>query len=527
MIYAITEADKNALLQSSIIYNYRLTIEDDEERTLKVLDNIQISSCTVDSQSSVRRSLSLTINNITNIDEFLHLYMRMNFVLEIGVFSYIAGDYMWYPCGTYVMSDASTTWDETTNSLSTTLSDWWAKMDGTRNGQVGGSPTIIIEQKDSNGNLVTMRNALRNFITAEEITDKILIEDIGEFYGQESTNPDGYEEYRKNHPEWNTLPYDLEFSAGDTQSDMISEFVELYPNVQGYYDVYNNFCCNMIPSCNNDPVILDNDYIQKILVASNTESTTYDIGIKNVTEVFGKTYDVDRTSETCTISNNVFNLTLDKYEKYEGYDIIAFTPTSTNSASPKLQINSLSAIPIYNEYTTTPIAANTLIANEMNTIRIKFLGSGSYAAYYLGQFQPHALCVLTNDVNDTTYTKKYFQDKYNCKNVTLRLEGESPFVVQKMGEILDVKTGDEYDSILSDSVCAQNAIYQNRKASSMNETITITTLMIPWLDVNVKVQYKKANSDEPCEYIVQSISHDLDQGTSNITLQKFYPLYYE
>lgn len=527
MEYVITELDKQTILQPTLNYDYRIFITDNDNNILEVLDDFEPSSYTISSDSMVRRTVQITIYNIKNVEEWLNLYMRFNFVFEIGVKTYRTDDYIWYPCGTYVITDSNTIYDATNNTLTTTLMDWFAKMDDTRNGQVGGAPTIVIQQKDANGNVTTLQKALRNFIVSEKITDKILIDDIGEFYGQQSTNPTGYEKYRKENPDWNKMPYDLEFSAGDTQASIISSFINLYPNIQAYWDVYNNFCCNMIPSCVNDQVILNNDYFQEILVDDGSENTTYSISsIKNVTEVFGKSYDIDRNAdENCTFSNNVFTLTLDKYDEYTEYQIIAFKPKVTNTDNTQIKINSLPAFPVYNEYSTTSIASGTFIPNEVNTIMLRKKDE-TWISYYLGQYQPHALCVLTADENDKKYTKKYFADKYNCKNITFRVEPESPYTIQKIGEVLDVKTGDEFDNIISESVAAQNAVYFNQKSSSMNEAIEIVTLMLPWLDCNIKVEYMKANSNEYKQYIVKNISNDSSNCTSTITLQRFYPLYY-
>lgn len=527
MNYVITELDKQTILQPTLKYTYRITITDDNGNILQVMNDVTPSNYDISSDNQIRRNIQSTIQNIKNVEEWMNLYMRLNFVFDIGVFNYFKGNYIWYPCGTYVLTDSSTTYDVTNNLLSTTLMDWFAKMDGTRNGQVGGAPTIVIQKNDADGKATTIQKALRNFITAEEITDKILIEDIGEFYGQQSTNPDKYEEYRKENPDWNKMPYDLEFSAGDTQATIVAGVTDLYPNVQAYFDVYNNFCCNMVPSCVNDPVVLDNDFLQKVLISDNSESTTYSLSsIKNVTEVFGKSYEIDRDADDkCEESNGVFTLTLDKYDEYTEYQIIAFKPKITNTDNTQIKINSLPAFPVYNEYSTTSIASGTFIPNEVNTIMLRKKDE-TWISYYLGQYQPHALCVLTADENDKKYTKKYFADKYNCKNITFRVESESPYTIQKIGEVLDVKTGDEFDNIISESVAAQNAVYFNQQASSMNETIEISTKMLPWLDINIKVEYKKINSNDIRQYIIKNISNDLSSGTSTLTLQKFYPLYF-
>ena len=323
------------------------------------------------------------------------------------------------------------------------------------------------------------------------------------------------------HTNWN-------MTAGCNLSDIFSELKELYPNCQMYFDVYGNFCFDLIPSCEYDPILLDNTFLQSILLSDNSESVTYNIqDIKNITEVFGAVYDVDRYSDTCTFSNNIYNIELKDYEKYFSGDIIAFIPQNTNTTNTKIKINGLDEIPLYYEYTESYIESNLFEVGKTYVFEIKRV-KGIYVAYYMGQYQPHALCILTNDENDTVYTKSYFSKKYNCdeRNITLRVEKESPFSVQKIGEILDVKIGNEFENIISDSVALENAIYFNRKTSSINDVVSITTKLIPFLDVNIKIEYKKQQGTESNYYVVKSISNDLESLTSNITMYRFHPLYY-
>lgn len=283
----------------------------------------------------------------------------------------------------------------------------------------------------------------------------------------------------------------------------------------------------MIPSCDNEPVVLDNDFLQQILLAENAEDVHYDItGIRNVTEVFGKTYTVDRHSSSCTVSGSLYKIVLSDYDAYSHGDILAFTAPETNTASMRLSIGSLPSIPIYKEYTAEPIAEKTIPAGSVCCVKIVY-HNGSYAAYYLGEFQPHALCVLTNCAEDASFTKKYFSDTYNCKNIYFRVEPDNPFSIQKLGVVFETKCGDGFDNILSDTTAMANAVYHNRQTSTINDTLTLTTKMIPFLDVNVKVSYQKQQESEIHEYIVKSVSHDLEGMTSSITLHRFHPLYFD
>lgn len=540
MRYNITELDKSLLLQPFVDYKYKLLVVKDNKNVLGEIEGIQsIGAYSINSQSSIRRTTSMVLyledmyRNL-NIEERLCHWIGYNFELQIGIYNIRDNDYVWYKCGYYLITDANTSYDATNNSLSTTLSDWYSKFDGTRNGQIGGAPVIYIPNKDENGNYFTIQSVVTDVLLNETGIKDYIIEDVGEFNGMPENNPD-WETYRNENPLWNKLPYDLEYDSGCYVSDILEEIVSLYPNCQMYFDIYGFFCHNMIPSCNDSPIIMNNDYIQQILVAENSENVTYSIkDIKNVTEVFGATYEIDRYATKTEHSDSTYTLTVDNYvDNYNSNDLIAFDSIAENGSNNYIKINNLASIPLYHEYTTDFVEAGTLVAGETYVIKIKKVKVNDkdeygYVAYYLGQYQPHAVCVLTSKENDEVYTKKYFADKYNCniKNVVLRVEEDSPFTVQKIGEVLDSKSGGEFENILSDKVAKENAIYYNRQSSSINDTVTITTKMMPFLDTNVKVEYQKLQDDESHEYIIKEITNNTDNNTSTIVMYRFYPLYY-
>ncbi len=543
MKYIITEQDKDLLLQSSIDYKYKLFVIGKNEAIVDELTSLQsIGSYSIDSESKVRRTSSFTMYlgdeyEGSSIESKLFSWIGLSFKLQIGIYSIRDDDYVWYDCGYYLITEANTSYDAVTNSIETSLSDWYSNLNGTRNGQVGGAPTIEVPNVDEDGNKRTIQQVTTNIVKASTDIEQYIIDDIGQFYGMPEHNED-YEEYRETYPEWNQLPYDLKYDVGCNVSDMLEEINDLYPNCQMYFDVYNNFCFNMIPSCEYDICELSDEYIQKILVAQGTENVAYNIeNIKNVTEVFGACYDPDRYSEVCTLSGNTYTISLTseqtgstegQYTAYGSGDMIAFKVNANNVENTKIKINSLPAIPMYYEFTTDSIEKDTMLKDEVYVIEIHYV-NGEYVAYYLGQYQPHALCVLTNNLDDEKYTKEYFAKKYNCseKNITLRLEEDSPFAVQKIGEILDVKSGQEFENILSDSVAVSNSVYYNKQSSSIYDTVTITTVMMPFLDVNVKVEYRKQQEQTTQYYIIKSITNNMDDGTSTIVMYRFYPLYFK
>jgi len=49
--------------------------------------------------------------------------------------------------------------------------------------------------------------------------------------------------------------------------------------------------------------------------------------------------------------------------------------------------------------------------------------------------------------------------------------------------------------------------------------------MIPFLDTNTKVEYQKQQDDTVHQYIVKSISNEMESCTTSITMSRFYPLF--
>lgn len=532
MKHSITELDKSSLLQESIEYRYRLYIVDKNKNILDMLEGIRsIGEYNIDSQSDVRRTSSFVLQldefyRKKSLEEKIYSWIGYDFQLQIGVLNIRQNDYLWYECGYYTITETNTSYSATTNELSVSLSDWIVKMNGQRNGVIGGAPTIKIPVEDENGNLTVIKQALIAFIRLSTEIQNYIIDEIGEYYGLPENNSD-WEQYRKDRPLWNILPYDLEYEGSATIYDIVMELCTLYPNYQYYFDIYGNFCVSMMPSCAQHPIYLNSDYFSKILVADDSEKVNYNIeAIKNVTEVFGKTYEIDRMSDTCSTASNIYTITLEAFDEYKNLEYIAFIPNSNNIENMKIRINGLDVLPLYYEDTTNYIDAGLLKKDEVYVMKVKYTSNG-FVAYYLGQYQPHAICVLTNNENDPVYTKQYFATKYNCdvRNVVFRVEN-SPFVVQKIGEVLDHKSEGDFDNIESDVVAVENAIYYNRKATTFNDTVTIKTKMIPFLDVYEKVTYKRKQELEENEYVIQSISHDLEEMTSTITMYRFYPLYY-
>ena len=591
---------------------------------------------------------------------------------NVTVTLYVNGES--FHMGEFLYTSANATYDSSTNLMTIELSDWMAKLDGTINGQIGGVPTIVcpaykedpetgepLEYSTIKGYITKQLEAcgITEYVPGGPKMNRYVVEEIGEYYCM--PHPDhpewNWQEYRARYPLWNTVPYDLEFSIGCTNWDIISELVNLYPNYEAYFDEYGTFRVNMIPSeYTTDYDFQYEDYIDMVISENvSTDLTT----VRNVCEVWGATLDADwyadkvghrydveyevwfqkdtqtgtkrvdinwkcfgyanaqitteLFSKTCTpttifdddfhdihvhFENQTLTITsrynylshgsetytegqvvltrnLDHWDDLFPDSMVLFYIYKENLSSdnyvvildgyPKdyrtstrfgvkfsensytaqmMQINDLDPLPIIDFSTKQPIGANYFDLNEIHVfqvVKIK-ISDDNYTQqiYYVGVAQAHAINVLTNgdvgpqvpyidDQGVQRYVMKYSEDYYkiflNCRHVTFTLQPDSPFVVQKLGDRLDVKADGEFSNIRSDELAIERAEYENWKNARLSDTVSITTKLMPFVEPNMKISYKKSGYNFVDDFIVQSVAHDFDQGTTTINMSTFYPLY--
>lgn len=564
-MYVITQEDFTLILsQSAAPQTAKIRVEVlDSGKVVGAINGIVSGSISISAESDVRRTCNLTVCPTLveklKLSEDSLLWLNKDIRLQVGLYNPRTKEYKYYLMGTYVYTDTSGTYDATTNQLTVNCADFIAKLDGTKNGQLG-QLTIVYpayEEDPDTGEVLSYNHIRDAIITTLErlagITD-YRVDDVGEYKAQPDYN-ENWETYRAEHETWNTIPYDQEFSCGCSVLSILTTFRDLYPNYEMFFDENNTFICQMIPSCYEDDIYIQNSFIQRILISENTsvDMTT----VRNVCEVWGEVIETDFYTTSVSYNNNVYVCTVDGYdEKYYNGDIVSIMSPAVNENFPKLNINSLGNVDIYDENTESLLGANEMEANNVYSFKIsrkRVDGSDVIKAYFLGQWQPHALSVLTDgttgedvtlvktttvsvdedgnctysydDVTVTKYSEEYFKIKYDVNSIDMNTVPNSPFTVQKLGEILDVKTGGEYDNITSDSLALSRAHWENWKNCRLTDNITITVALCLFLDVNVKIAYKPSDSDVVQQYITKSVSHDLQGFTTTITMMRFYPLY--
>lgn len=645
--YNITGEDHRLIAQKIIETIIKIDIYDDYEHYLdSILCGVISCSMSINSESDVRRTASLELipmkKSNTIISEDGLIWINRNIKLSIGIKDLYANEYRYYPMGTYIIMSPSSSYDETTNTLSLSLSDWTAKLDGSRNGNLGQlkivypayndyfttnwveiaknegvdvtNPTALMNWAKYNSNdeyhnkltesssssvinavfqLMTNPNlsssqkdqymyvinqiypnaildefrtmisdksivitAIREYSIIREAMMTCLgqlafikdrdIDELGESKGMPYHFPDwDYMTYRENNYFWNKIPYDLEFDKGCTVWQIITTMRDLYEKYQCYFDINNTFCCELAPRGYDEIVTFDNSFIQSILISENT-TINFD-EVKNVTEVWGAIFETDWFAfEGVSFNGSTYSATINEYtdETHTAYyngDMIAIKIPQNNYGQCYININSLGNIPIYDENYEIPIngTSDTMNLNAGQTYVFKIVkkrenGNDITRAYLLGQYQSHAMCVLTDGTTGEEYTttggvtvakysKEYFKKVYNVDNVYMDVVPDSPFTIQKLGVIL--KVYDDETNIQSCATALETARQENYRSSRLTDNISLTTKLVPYADVNQKISYQRSDMDTPQEYLVTSISHDIAGGTTNWTLVKYYPLY--
>lgn len=545
----ITNDDFRLVNQKIIDLMIELTVYDSNNNLLDTLYGvIDGGSIDVSAGSNVRRSASFRLTptkQITNLTEQSLIWLNKTVKVRLGILDQRTQERKWYACGSYFYQDANTTYDASTNEMSISLADFMLKLDGTINGQIGGAITTIVpayEENPTTGEPISYNSISQALIdTLEELAgmraSDMRVCEIGEYYAMPQYNPD-YLTYRRKFPLWGMIPYDLEFSTGATVYEIIESLITLYPNYDAAFDENGIFVAQMIPSAYSDEVVIPFVQYRDMLISEDvqTDLTT----VKNVCEVWGENVEAQYFVDNIGFNElDIYAVTIDRYTKYDVGDRFAFMFSVPSGSGQLLKINDLESLVIYDSNDEV-IGAGDLDTEHIHIFKITQCqdDEGDYVRklIYLGIDQAHGINVLTdgtvvkNGFTDASgtydlYSMEYYKHILNCENISFTIIKDSPFTVQKLGNRIDVKSGGEFDNITSEQLALERAEYENWKNCRLTDTVSITTKLMPFVQPFQKVSYIKNGYSELEQFVVQEVSHDLDNGTTSITMYKFYPLY--
>lgn len=482
---SLSQADLQILKQKNTALYLKIQILSLESGQYKVDDEISGSlmdlSIDVDADSDLRRSCNLTLiavddkfNAEPGSDVWLDKYIK----ILVGYNNILTGEIQWYNQGIFMVNAPSWTYDATTNSLSLQGLDLMAKMTGLRNGYLPGVPTLIPEGSN-----------VRDAIIAT-----IKLAGFEQYVVEECKNVDGVIQ---------EVPYDIQIDRGGTLYNLLEELRDILPNYQVYFDIDGIFHYEPVPADEDEPITMTDSILQDVLIGEDV-NTNFE-SVKNVIEVYGRTNEVDYYCETPEIKSiryegaNVNVLTLPNFAGPEAYDYNETLGFIAPSGSGNFEFVSMNA----------DGSQPKSLADPNGTI-IRSLSEGEYYVIQFRYEEPSYILLG----HDQVYA------------IAKDLNVNSPFYVYgSIGEIRKVCYGGEYDNIINDDLALQRANIELYWATRLNDSITLSTLPIPWLDVNILFTHT-ARGQEEKKYIIKSFSVTYSDSVSmNINAITFYPYY--
>lgn len=387
-------------------------------------------------------------------------------------------------------------------------------------------------------------NNLKCFDTIEDIKNYIT-------YGKEDGMYDPMSERDT------TIPYEITIDGGTCVLDVVKELRDLYPGYETYFDPMGVFHCHLIPTCADDDVTLKaKDFEEDIAVYSEQRNYEYS-SVKNVVQVYGEEYeDIDWYADETNSSYEEGTCTLDVdfvKEKFKGYEDGMLLALKLQKANPPgLHINIKGMTPVNTEEPTTPSensndeedpgvfygATRVMYSIDRNekleagyllpgVVYVLRYCKGNFE--YVSSFQPKGIAILlSEDIDDED--KRAWCKKYNVSDASFVVDPDNPFTTDciNIHYTKNVETRN-MQIIRSDEEALDFAEYELWRMGRLPNTITLSIDVVPFLDVNQKIEYKHIRSGETFNYITKNISIDISETSAqaSVTATTFNSLYPE
>lgn len=466
----INQEDFNVVKQPFInkylklnVLNFNLSVVNE------ISGNLISFDVSVNADSDLRRSCSVSFvvtDSSFEPESGSQIWLNSFIQPYVGYENIYTGEIQWYNQGIYLINTPTYFYDATNNTLSFQGLDLMSKLTGVRNGALPGVPTIIPQGSN-------VREAMIAAIKLAGFTKYVV---------NECTNIDGSIQ---------AVPYDIQVNQGGYVFDIIKQLRDILPNYQVYFDVNGVFHYDQIPSGDNDPVLIDDTLWNDVNMSDNI--TTDFESVKNYIEVYGKSHTVNYFPSATSVSGGVLNLTIAGYTEKAG-NMIGFVPTTNIVTSAYIKVNNGTA--------------RKLVDSAGNGVK-----NLDKDVYYVAVYQ-----------SNNTYL---FLGHQQAQAVATDDNPESPFYVDgSVGMIRQVLSGGDYDNIMSDELALQRAKLEIYWKCRLNDSIALTCIPIPWVDVNILVSHAPKNSSKQKKYMVKSFNASYgDNTTMTINAISYYAYY--
>ena len=460
--YVITQNDIDIVNQNAKELFAKVELLNRDYKVIYSLEGNLISdSFSISAESNVRRtySMDLVVNDASLvIGADKKIWMDKYIRPYVGIRSLRTKEIMWYLKGTFTMLDASYSFDQTSRTLSLSCSDLMSELNGDRNG------AIIDATKIGEGNIV--RDVIIDILQEAGI-HKYILSDMDNL----------------------TIPYELEFDVNETYYGMLNTIIGLFSYFEMFFDQYGTFVIQKIPHQDTDNVMLDSHFFAPLVISENMSTSFKDV--YNKVKVWGQSLEPDFTSSSCDYTNNVYNAIIDGVTTLDNFTKYAVQIPDTNQINAKLNINGLGAFPITDD--AGNVIPNYVLESGYNIFKYRRVPANFY---WLGRYQVYAEAEETNT--------------------------SSVFHKDKIGEIVKVCSGDDYEQIYSNSLAQDRADYELYHACRLQESISLSMIDVPWLDVNWLIEYTSYMTKESKKYVIKDINGSTSSGTMDLNLVAFY-----
>lgn len=565
-MYDITQKDISLLSCHKLIHIKVYLLDSDNYIVDELQGYVTDGSGSDDATSDVRKTCNFTLHSYDktyNVDEYNRIWLNNRVRIDIG-YEY-CGEIMYYTKGTYVFDSCSYAYDGSTRDIQFQCSDLVNTLNGTHKGIVLGECPYcnkpLYECNEHRGQFFAETIVIEGCSLNEETglyegnDIKKTVEDLLEQYGikeyrietigqvsclqgytknwkqnridtgtteDEANNAEktGLDDLENDHGTWHMIPYDLEFSTESTLWEILTKIRDLYSGYEMFFDKDGMFVFQLIPTCQDDMNILDHTQFEGLVISENTDLdlTT----VRNATYIYGQSIETDRYTDTCVIETASFEgktvtaiaPTFDLTFVYKSNTVIGITiPQIDNS---KLLTQDAYLTINKETYKLTKRTVSTELDEMENPSNVVKYESMQYSSFNNNDM--YCFKWLHNQ-KLWTYVGMYQIEGYYENN-----DENSPFSVDKIGYRLQILSGGDYENITTSELANERAEYENWLVSRLTDTVTLETVIIPFLEVNQKIEYQKLSDDSIDSYIIKSLSYSFSEGTMTITMTKFYEL---
>lgn len=440
--------------------------------------NLTTGNITINANSDIRRSCNITMvvkNNTFQISAGGQIWLDKYIQIYYGIVNNINNEVVWTNMGIFLINNPNHVYDSVNNTITFQGVDLMAKLTGIRNGYFEWLNGVIPQQTDEENG--TLRDIFIDLLEQAGFT-KYNIENLVYINGEVIK-----------------LPYDVEISATSTLYDVFNEIRNnVLPNYEMFFDIDGVFNLKKIYNSASDPIIIDNDVFNKT-VMNITNDINFE-NVKNAIEIWGQTLEPVYGNPVCTIDSDsqlgdVWFCEITEIKAFEtipensyiGFGIRSSVYTQTSylyiDGFQPYQIVDENNEPVYFEHPEIGSIDYYIVVfeSEENGGHFKLIGN------------QQVYCYIEDDIP------------------------ESPFYVNgNIGKILLPLSGGEYDIIQTKQQAYERALYELYNYARMNDSIRLTSVIIPWADVNQKIEYINEDAEISGIFIIKNISMNLDVG---------------